>query len=83
MTQDRIINKCLEIVGIPVNNDTHTKTYQTPAVPDSILQKDPDGEPREKEWEYHAVIRALNYLRAMMQPKISYAVHQTSRFSNT
>ena len=26
LTQDRIINRCLEIVGIPVNNDTHTKT---------------------------------------------------------
>ena len=83
LTQDRIINRCLEIVGIPVNNDTHTKTHRTPAVPDSILQKDSDGEPCEQDWEYPTAIGALNYLRAMMQPEISYAIHQASRFSNS
>ena len=83
MTQDRIINRCLDIVGIPVNNDTHTKPHQTLAMPDSILQKDSDGEPREQEWEYRAAIRALNYLRAMTRPEISYAIHQASRFSNS
>ena len=48
LTQDHIINRCLEIIGIPVGNDTHTKTHRTPAVPDSILQKDSDGEPHEQ-----------------------------------
>ena len=63
--QDWIINRCLEIVGILLDNDTHTKTHRTPAVPDIILQKDTDGEPCEQKWEYQATIRALNYLHAM------------------
>ena len=34
-------------------------------------------------WDYQSVIGVLNYLQAITQPEISYAVHQVSRFCNS
>ena len=49
-----------------------------------ILQlKDPPGLEHEQSWNYHAVIGCLNYIQGMMQPNLSYTVHQFMHFCNS
>jgi len=80
LVQRHMIDRCLELVGIPVDQTTHTKTHDTPAC--EILHKDPQGGDRKHSWNYHAIVGALTYLMAMTRPELAYAVHQCSRFSN-
>jgi hypothetical protein len=80
MTQPRMIEKCLQLVGIPIDNNK-VKQHDTPAEPRTFLHKDSNGLPRQKEWNYRSVIGALMYLMAMTRPELAYAVHQCSRFS--
>jgi len=82
LVQKHMIERCLELVGIPVDNAVHTKVHDTPANPSEILHKDPQGSERKHSWNYRAIVGALTYLMAMARPELAYAVHQCSRFSN-
>jgi Reverse transcriptase (RNA-dependent DNA polymerase) len=49
LKQPRIINRILEMVGLPVGNESKehkVKTFDSPADPNNILKKDPNGKPR-------------------------------------
>jgi hypothetical protein len=84
LVQPRMIDRCLQIVGIPTRDqdDSKIKSHDTPAEPRPILNKDTNGPPRQEQWNYRAAVGALNYLQAMSRPEISYQVHQCARFCN-
>jgi histone deacetylase 1/2 len=78
MIQPRMIERALQIVGLPLNEKS--KVHDTPAEVRPILGNDPNGSPRKETWNYRAVIGVLNYLQAMSRPDVAYTVHQCARF---
>ena len=85
ITQPRMVDRCLSIVGLPTSADTEaapTKLHETPAVVRPVLHKDTNGPKGKRSWDYRAAIGALNYLLAMTRPDLAYAVHQCARYSN-
>ena len=45
------------------------------------LQKDKDGAPFSKFWNYHSIVGCLLYLAGNARPDIASAIHQVARFS--
>jgi hypothetical protein len=46
LTQPRIINQCLELIGLKFDKEMKVKTFNTPADPSQILQQDSNGKQR-------------------------------------
>ena len=59
-----------------------TKIHDTPDISTTLLDNDPNDEPRIRDWKYHSVVGALSYLQAMVRPDIIFAVQQCARFCN-
>lgn len=79
MTQPKMIERVLEIVGL---NRDNIKFHDTPASDSKLLDKDPDAMPRTQEWNYRSAVGCLSYIQAMIRPDITMAVQQCARFCN-
>jgi hypothetical protein len=80
--QRRIIDRCLELGGIPTDPEAKTKLHDTPAESDKVLHKDEAGPARKQDWNYRSEIGCLTYLQGMTRPDLAYSVHQAARFSS-
>jgi len=80
LVQKPMIEQCLELVGIPLDNAVHTKVHDMPANPGEILHKASQGSECKHSWDYRAIVGALTYL--MTCPELAYAIHWCSQFSN-
>lgn len=76
LTQPRMIQRCVEMVGL----ESNSKTHLTPA--DRVLHRAPHDPPRKSSWEFRSVIGALMFLQQSTRPDINFAVHQASQFAN-
>ena len=79
--QYKMIDNCLKIISMGNDND-HIKTHDTPAEAIKILHADQVREAHKAPWNLCAVVGSLNYLQAMTQPNLAYAVHQCAQFCN-
>ena len=79
MHQRGIIDRCLELSGIPTDPDAKTKLHDTPAETDKVLHKDEAGAPRKQDWNYRSKIGCLTYLQGMSRTDLAYSVHQAAR----
>jgi len=59
LVQKHMIEQCLELVGIPLDNAVHTKVHDMPANPGEILHKDPQGSECKHSWNYRAIVLVL------------------------
>jgi histone deacetylase 1/2 len=75
LTQSHLIQRFLDVIGI---DDKHNPR-PTPAVK-PVLSKDPQGEPRKHDWNYHQAVGMLTYLQGTTRPELAMAVHQCARF---
>ena len=71
----------MEIVGLDLETDC-IKKHDTPALNTKVLDKDPEGKPRQQKWNYRSAIGCLSYLQAMIRLDITFAVQQCARFCN-
>jgi hypothetical protein len=76
LSQPGLIEQVIRDVGL----EQHSKGKDTPA--DTILHQDPDGAPRQLNWNYRSIIGKLNYIANNTRPDISMAVHQCARFTS-
>ncbi|KAG7349703.1 reverse transcriptase RNA-dependent DNA polymerase [Nitzschia inconspicua] len=81
-TQPQLIDSILEDLALwPQEHKlAPTRPKDTPAVPNSILGPDLEGETFQGNWNYKSVIGKLNFLEKCTRPDISYAVHQCARY---
>ena len=77
--QPRILDQIFNLVGFDKRSENVTK-YDTPAT--TMLDANPEGEPRQQSWNYRSVVGCLSYLQCMVRPDITFPVQQCSRFSN-
>jgi hypothetical protein len=76
MVQPGLIWKIVADCGLQETSHTHNTPSET-----KILQRDPNGPPREHSWNYRSIVGMLTYLSVTTRPDIAYAVHQCARFS--
>ena len=81
LTQPKMIDRVLEIVGLHVETD-RIKKHDTPASDSKVLDKDPYSKLRKQSWNYRSAVGCLSYLQAMIRPDITYAVQQCARLCN-
>ena len=81
LSQPRMINRILELVGLDPK-DERTKRHDSPADSETMLTRDENGETRQQDWNYRAVVGCLSYLQAMVRPDITFAVQACARFCN-
>jgi hypothetical protein len=74
LTQEGLIKRIVEALGVSMVPIKHT-----PAAADPLV-KDVDGEPPNSTYNYASVIGMLQYLQAHSRPDITYAVSQCARF---
>ena len=79
LSQLRMIEHVLQMVGLD-DISNHTKLHDMPAISTTLLDNDPNGEPRIRNWNYHSVVVVLSYLQAMVRPDIAFAVQQCACF---
>ena len=77
----KMIERVLEIMGLDLETD-RIKKHDTPASNTKVLDKDPDGKPRQQNWNYQSAVGCLSYLQAMIRPDITFLVQQCARFCN-
>ena len=82
LQQQKSIDNCLKLLGMGKDKE-NVKLHDTPAESSKILHADNNGTDRKQLWNFRAVVGCLNYLQAMMQPDLSYLVHQCTRFCNS
>ena len=81
LSQPKMIERVLEIVGLDSETE-RIKKHDTPASNTKVLDKDPDGKPRQQKWNYRSAVGCLSYLQAMIRPDITFSVQQCARFCN-
>ena len=58
------------------------KLHDTPACDRHLLDKNPEGQPRQHTWNYRSAVGCLSYLQAMVRPDLTMAVQQGAQFCN-
>ena len=56
--------------------------HNMPDISTTLLDNDPNDEPRIRDWNYRSVVGELSYLQGMVCPDITFAVQQCARFCN-
>lgn len=80
MKQPHLANRIVTALGLKDNSfDCHVNGAKTPALT-SLLNRDLDGKPRKKDWNYRQLVGMLGYLQQNTRPDIAMAVHQCARF---
>ncbi|KAL7496856.1 hypothetical protein ACHAWT_005049 [Skeletonema menzelii] len=80
MKQPFLIDRIVRELGLKDTNfDCHVNEKKTPANT-VLLNRDLDGKPRKKNWNYRQLVGMLGYLQANTRPDISMPVHQCARF---
>ena len=74
-SQPRIVERVIQMVGLNAVLDC-IKMHDTPDISTTLLDNDPNGAPRVRNWNYRSVVGALSYLQAMVRPDITFAVQQ-------
>eukprot|EP00957_Ditylum_brightwellii_P020459 1542333-Ditylum_brightwellii.AAC.1 len=54
--------------------------HKTPAASTTVLKKDIDGEKREEDLNYRAMVGMLNFIVGLTMPDITHATHQCVKF---
>ncbi|KAL7532071.1 hypothetical protein ACHAXR_006179 [Thalassiosira sp. AJA248-18] len=77
MTQEGLINRIIEALGLDVDQSTERGTPCLKAP----LSKDLDGDPASGSFSYASIVGMLLYLSGHSRPDISYSVSQCARFT--
>jgi hypothetical protein len=78
MSQPQLIQQILDDLGLQGNSKEHS----TPARPDHLVLRDPEGPDFDEHFNYRSVIGKLNFLEKSTRPDIAFAVHQCARYSS-
>ncbi len=78
LTQPHLIDSILKDLHLSENS----KTMDVPAFLTVPLDKDSNGKPFDRHFDYRSVIGKLNFLEKSTRPDIAMAVHQCARFSS-
>ena len=77
MTQEGLINRIIEALGLDVDKSTPRNTPCLKAP----LTKDLEGDPASGSFSYASVVGMLLYLSGHSRPDIAYSVSQVARFT--
>ena len=77
MTQEGLIDRIIQALGLDVNN---SKPRNTPCLK-TLLTKDLKGDSPQEQFSYPSVIGMLLYLSGHTCPDISYSASCTARFA--
>jgi len=77
MTQEGLITRIIEALGLDAENSTEKKTPCLKAP----LTKDLDGNPVTGHFSYASIVGMLLYLAGHTRPDIAYSVSQAARFT--
>ena len=79
-SQPNFIDWIFQVLQLEANGfETSKNNRLTPAAV-QILNKDIEGKPRKKSWNFRNDVSMLSYLQGNIRPDISLAVHYTARF---
>ena len=80
MKQPHLIDRIVQALGLKDNSfNCHVNGAKTPAST-ILLNRDLEGKPRKKDWNYRQLVGMLGYLQQNTRPDISMSVHQCARF---
>ena len=80
LAQPYLIQRIIEALNLDPATTKSPRGNTPVAYP--LLNKDPDGLPRQAMWKYRSVIGMLGYLQNTSRPDIAMATHQCARFNN-
>ena len=80
MKQPHLIDRILQTLELKDGTfDCHVSEKKTPANT-VLLNRDLDGKPLKKKWNYRQIVGMLGYVQANTRPDISMPAHQCARF---
>jgi hypothetical protein len=77
LSQPQLIKQILDDLWF----NERMKSKPTPAPGGQVLEREINAEPMNDDFHYRSVIGKANFLKKIIQPDISVAVHQCARFS--
>jgi hypothetical protein len=76
LSQPHLIEHILEYLKLSNHSASEAKSANTPATSKNKLHKDVTGDPFTYPWDYHSVIRKMNFLEKSTRGDLVYSMHQ-------